>query len=385
MAGAIRLRGNLTLSLEIAWDGSSYVEESTRLKRFSISRGYSEDQGSVQAGTCNLTMVETIGRYNPLNASSAIYPYISYPLRPMRLRVTYAAVTYYLFSGFTTRHESDPGKDEREARIDCVDAFVLLGGDGGNKPTIASSSTTTGAAIAAILAAAGFAGSTDLDTGDAITFSADGGSDGLSLIGGLLESERGFFFVSASGVATYLDRHWQNRSPYNASVGTIASTMRSIAPGADLALIRNRATVTRTGGTPQTASDATSIARYGNNPRDFQPITSPYLDTDAQAASLASYLVLNNKDSVPPVRSIEIGQHDAATFAQLLTRELGEFVTVSETIGGTSGSFHIRSINIEGNWSAGVLKGSWSLRQRSTLQGFLVGISTIGGPDVITY
>lgn len=381
--GPVKLKGNLVALLEIAWDGSTYVDETARLKRFSISRGYSEDQGSVQAGTCALTMVETVGRYNPLNASSAIYPYISYPLRPMRLRVTYAAVTYSLFSGFTARHESDPGKDEREARIDCVDAFVLLGGDGGVKPTIGGGSTTTGAAIAALLTAAGFAGATDLDSGDTITFAADGSADGLSLIGNLLETERGFFFMSASGVATYLDRYWTNRSPYNASAGTIASTMRSIAPGVDLALIRNRATVTATGGTAQTASDATSIARYKT--RDFSPITSPYLSGDAAAASLAAYLVLNAKDPVPPVRSIEIGQHDSATFTQLLTRELGDFVTVSETVGGTSGSFHIRRIEIEGNWSAGVLKGAWSLRQRSTTQGFLVGISTIGGPDLIGY
>lgn len=385
MSGTVRLKGNLTLSLEIAWDGTTYVEESTRLKRFSISRGYSEDQGSVQAGTCALTMKETVGRFNPANTASAIYPYISYPLRPMRLRVTYAAVTYYLFSGFTTRHVSDPGRDSREARIDCVDAFVLLGGDGGTKPTIASSSTTTGAAIAALLAAAGFAGATALDAGDAITFAADGSGDALSLIGALLTTERGFFFMAKDGTATYLDRSWTNRSPHNTSQGTIASTMRSIAPGVDLALIRNRATVTATGGTAQTASDATSIARYMT--RDFSPITSPYLASDAAAGFLASYLVMTAKDPLPPVRSIEIGQHDSATLTQLLARELGDFVTVSETVGGTSGQFHIRRIEISGDWGRGELKGSWALRQRNTaFQPFVIGQSNVGSTtDLITY
>lgn len=384
MAGAVRLKGNLTAQLEIRWDGTNWVDETANMRRFSIARGYSEDQGSVQAGTLNLTMKEIVGRYNPLNASSAIYPYISYPLREVRLRVTYAAVTYYLFSGFTTRHESDPGKDEREARIDCVDAFVLLGGDGGVKPTIASSVTTTGAAIAAILAETDFAGATDLDTGDTITFEADGSSDGLSLIGAMLNAERGFFFMAKDGTATYLDRAYTNKSPYNASQGTIASTMRSIAPGVDAALIRNRATVTATGGTPQTASDATSITRY-KGPRDFSPITSPYLSGDAAAASLASYLVLNAKDPLPPVRSIEIGQHDSATFTQLLTRELGDFVTISETVGGTSGSFHIRRVEIRGDWSKGVLQGSWSLRQRNTMQPFVIG-SLIGSTtELIMY
>lgn len=385
MSGTVRLKGNLTALLEIAWDGSTYVDETSRLKRFTISRGYSEDQGSVQAGTCALTLKETVGRFNPANTASAIYPYISYPLRPMRLRVTYASVTYYLFSGFTTRHESDPGRDSREARIDCVDAFVLLGGDGGVKPTIGSSSTTTGAAIAALLTAAGFAGATDLDTGDSITFGTTGGYPALQYIGRLLEAERGFFFMAKDGTATYLDRSWTNRPPYSTSQGTIASTMRSIAPGVDVALIRNRATVTATGGTAQTASDAASIALFKT--RDFSPIDNPYLSGDAAALSLASYLVRNAKDPLPPVRSIEIGQHDSATFTQLLTRELGDRVTVSETIGGTSGDFHIRRIDIEGNWSAGVLRGSWSLRQRNTTQPFIVGVSNVGAPgtDLITY
>lgn len=380
MAG-VKLRGNLTALLEIAWDGSTYVDETANLRRFSVARGYAEDQSQVQAGTLSLTMKETGGRFNPANTASAIYPYIGYPLRPVRLRVTYNSTTYYLFSGFTTKHESDPGKDSREARIDCLDAFVLLDGV---KPTIGSSSTTTGAAIAALLTAAGFAGAADLDAGDTITFSADGGSTGLALIAAMLQTERGFFFIGKDGTATYLDRGWTNKSPYNASAGTIASTMRSIAPGVDLALIKNRATVTATGGTAQTASDATSIARYMT--RDYGAITSPYLSGDAAAGFLARYLVNTNKDPLPPVRQIDIGQHDSATFTQLLSRELGDFVTPSEGVGGTSGSYHIRRITIDGDWGKGEIKGSWSLRQRNTaFQPFIVGQSSVGGTDYITY
>ena len=383
MAG-VRLKGNLTAQIEIAWNGSSYVDETARCKRFTISRGYTEDQSSIQGGMCSLVFADTVGRYNPTNTGSAIYPEISYPRRPVRVRVTYASTTYYLFAGYTTRHESDPARDAREARIDCMDAFVLLGGDGGIKPTIASSTTTTGAAISAILTAAGFAGSTSLDTGDTITFSADGSATGLDLIAGMLETERGFFFMAKDGTATYLDRAWPYTSPYNTSQGTIASTMKAVLPVADLALIRNRATVTRTGGTAQTASDSTSISRYGT--RDFQPITSSYLNTDAEASSLAGYLVTTAKAPLPPVRAIEFGQHDTTVFTQMLTRELGDHVTVTESLGGTSGSYHIRSIAIEGDWSKGLLSCRWGLRQRNTaFAPFIVGISNVGGTDLITY
>lgn len=383
---SVKLRGNLTALLEIAWDGTTYVDETARLKRFSIARGYNEDQSTVEAGTCALTLKETVGRFNPANTTSAIYPYISYPLRPLRLKVTYASVTYTLFTGYTTRHVSDPGRQEREARIDCLDAFVLLGGDGGIRPVISSVATTTGGAIGLLLDAAGFPGgaSRDLDTGDVITFAADGSATALSIIADLLTPERGFFFISAGGVATYLDRHWQNRSPYTSSQATIASTMRAIAPGVDVALIRNRATVTAGAGTAQTATDATSIGRYKT--RDFPAIASDYLASDAAAASLASYLVLNNKDPLPPVRSLDLGQHDAATFTQLLTRECGDRVTVTESLGNTSGDFHIRRIAIDGDWSKGTLVGGWALRQRNAIQPFLIGVSNIGSTtDLITY
>lgn len=383
MSGTVRLKGNVTLICWIAWDGTTYVDETANVKRFSVARGHSEDQSSVQAGTCSLTLRDTTGRFNPTNTASVISPWIARPLRPMLLSVVYNAVTYRLFTGYTTRHASDPGRDAREARIDCVDAFVLLDAA---KPVIGGASTTTGGAINFLLDAVGFpgGGARDIDNGDTIVWDgADGNATALGRVAALLETERGFFFITAGGVATYLDRGWPNRSPYNASVGTIASTMRAITPGVDLALIRNRATVTKTGGAAQTASDATSIARYGV--RDFSPITSPYLASDAAAGFLASYLVQLANAPLPPVSAIEIGQHDSATLTQLLTRELGDFVTVSEPLGGTSGSFTIRRIEIEGNWSAGVLKGSWGLRQRDSVQSFVVGVSSVGGTDLIRY
>lgn len=379
MAG-VRLKGNTSYQLEIKWDGTNWTDETARLKSFAIRRGYGDDQTEVQAGELNLVMADINGRYSPINTSSALYPNIGYPLREVRLRETYASNTYYLFSGYTVRHASNPARDEREARIDCLDGMVLLEGV---RPTIASSETTTGAAIGAILTAAGFTGATDLDTGDAITFEADGTDDALSIIGDLLQTERGFLFFSASGTATYLDRSWTNRSPYNTSQATIASTMQDINPAVDLRYVRNRATATATGGTAQTASDATSIARYKT--RDYPPITSSYLASDAAAASLAAYLVSQYKDPLPPVKSVELGQHDSATYTQLLTRELGDHVTITESLGGTSGSWHIRTIQHAGDWSAGEHTATWALVRRSSLQPFLIEISLIGGTDYITY
>lgn len=260
---AVRLKGNVTYLLEIKWDGVSWTDETSRMEEFAIERGTDEFGAGVRAGTLNLTMKDTTGRFNPANASSPLQPYITYPLREVRLRVTYSAVTYYLFSGYTRRHEADPGRDARQAHIDAVDAFLLLD----NSSPLTATGATTGAAIASILTEVGFAGSTDLDTGDTITYAADGSETALAAIASLLLTERGYFFMAANGTATYLDRYAANRSPYTSSQGTIASSMRAIAPGIDLDNMYNRATVTAEGGTAQTHSDTSgalgSLLRVG--------------------------------------------------------------------------------------------------------------------------
>lgn len=375
----VGLRGNVTYQLEIKWDGVSWTDETSRMKEFSVERGMDELSAGVRAGVCFLVMKETTGRFNPANASSPLQPYITYPLRQVRLRVTYNAVTYYLFSGYTRRHESDPGRDAREARIDCTDAFLLLD----NIRPLTATGATTGAAIAAILAEAGFAGSTDLDTGDVITYAADGSQTALAAIADLLTTERGFFFIEADGTATYLDRYAANRSPYTSSQGTIASTMRAIAPGIDFDTMYNRATATATGGSAQTHTDTTGA--LGTLIRDYPAITSPYLASDAAALSLASYLVAKGKNPLPPVRFLDLNNGQTTAFVQLLTRELGDRVTVTEALGGTSGDYHIRRITHEANWGQGIHRGSWSLQQRDTVQPFLIDISLIGGTDVISY
>ena len=118
---------------------------------------------------------------------------------------------------------------------------------------------------------------------------------------------------------------------------------------------------------------------------DYPAITSDYLTTDATALSLAKYLVLKGKNPVPPVRFLDLNNGQTTAFVQLLARELGDRVTVTESLGGTSGDYHIRRITHEANWGQGIHRGSWSLQQRDPLQPFLIGISTIGGTDVITY
>ncbi len=371
--------------IEVKWDGASWTDETSRCRHVSIVRGRDTELDAVQAGICTLTMKDTTGRFNPLNAASPLYGQ-SNQVRLVRVTVTYSATPYVLFYGFTRRVVADPARDARRATIECVDLFRWLDR---NKPTIGSLSTTTGVAIATLLNlvyadnARFDTGTETLDTGDNITFSADGGTSALALIGDLLTTERGFFYIKGDGTPTYEDRYAVNSSPRTSVQSTIASTMWAIAPGWDVEQVRNRATVTKTGGTAQTASDATSIAAYGTS--DYDAIDSPYLASDAAAASLAAWLVVKRKDGIPPVRQVGLNNGNATAYAALLARDLNDRVSVTESLGGTSVDGHIQRITHEIDASARTHFGTWAIQRRDTLQPFLIGISTIGGTDVITY
>jgi len=367
------------VKVEIKWDNASWTDETARVKHISIRRGRDSELDAVMAGACTLTLVDTDGRYNPLNSASALYGYTN-KVRPVRITELYNAVTYNLYYGYTRRVVSNQARNVQQATIQCLDFFAQLDKI---KPTIASSSTTTGAAIAAILTAAGYSGTTDLDTGDSITFSSDGTVTALQLIANLLTTERGMFYIAGNGYPTYEDRYALNRSPRTSVQSTITGTMRGIAPGWDVESVRNRVTVTRTGGTAQTASDSTSITDYGT--RDYDAISSGYLSTDNVAASLASYLVKRRKDGIAPIRTLELTNKADAPYTALLARDLLDRVSVTETLGGTSFDGHIQSISREIDAPSATHFGRWGILQRDTKQPFLIGSSGIGGPDVITY
>lgn len=367
--------------LRIKWDDANWTDETSNLKRVAFSRGRDSQLGNAQAGECTLWLKDLTGRFNPANAASPLYGDLL-PLREVSLQLTYNAVNYDLFTGFVRSIEANPDRLAQEATVECVDLFLRLGRI---RPVIGSQATTTGGAIQLIIDALArpVSPAPDLDDGDTITFSADGTKTGLQLIGELLTAERGFFFVAGDGAATFRERHYQYAPPYSTSQSTVADTMSALLSVVDLETIKNRATVTKTGGVEQTYTDATSAGDFDY--ADYSPITTPYLADDNAALSLATYLVLQAKDGTPPLRNLKLNSGRAATYVALLARELGDHITVSDTLGGTSGAYHLMRMAHEFDASARVHRCAWGLVQREGAQFFIIGTSTIGGTDIFTY
>ncbi|WWT39960.1 hypothetical protein [Microcystis phage Mae-JY09] len=353
------------------------------VKSVRIRRGREDQLARMSMGECTIVVHDPDGLYNPRNESSPLYGQLL-PMRQVRVRADNGPGPVHLFRGFIRSIEHDPRRDARETVINAVDLFVVLSRVSPALDVVGQ--TTTGECIGRILDEVGW---TDpdlrsLDEGDTFEdFSADGSATALSLIEGLLEAERGQFFIDAAGIATYEERHTRPTRPV---ADTVADTMMAMRPGVDLDQVRNRARVTRqigeVSGEPQFVADGASVAAYG--PADFGDITTPYLESDAQAAQLAGYLAGLLAQPRSPVWGLEQINRDATTLTRIIDRELGDRVSVTDSLGSTSGDYLVEGITHDITDGGKYHRCSWTLSERGA-QVFIVGQSVIAGPDRISY
>src|SRR3990167_7817348 len=353
-----------------------------------ISRGRNSSLGAMQQGTCRLRLVDEDGTYNPENPSSPLVNRLV-PMRPVHVGVyaegaefgvdsfgeTYfGAGDFDLFHGYIKRIEHDPWCSVQETIIEAGDLFEWLGTI---KPVIASTGTTNvGTVIGLILDAAEFTETPmrDLDTGMSIPdFSADGSQDALALIEALLTVDLGTLFLNGNGVATYRDRaaRFGRTAVQYAMTGSHLAALR---PATDAQGLVNRQSVTRTGGVAQEYTDETSRRQYGY--RDGSAIDSAYLKKDAEALSLATFLVLLQKDPRVPTRQATLENISDIVQAAQLAAELGTRVSVAETDHGTSVDGTLEGLSHTIAEAGTIFQTQWAVSRRR-LDAFTIGSSQI--------
>jgi hypothetical protein len=206
----------------------------------------------------------------------------------------------------------------------------------------------------------------DLDTGDAIPdFFADGSKSGLDLIQGLLEAERGVFFVAGTGKATYRSRLARLTKT---SSHTFTDTFANAAPGVDWDQAYDRVTVQRVDATGTVlytaiAFDSSVVAKVGYN--DLATIQTTYLSSNGQADAFAAWILSQNTSPKPPMRDFTIDNRNDDLLTQILARELVDRITVTAGRGNTSGDFHIDSISQTLDGKTGRHTANWQLSKAS--------------------
>ena len=278
------------------------VDVSDVINSITTQRGRNALADQFQPGTMTLRIVDQNGDFNPQNTSSPYYTYLT-PMKKVQITATYSGVTYPIFAGFITSYVTTYPKEGDQiayTTIQAVDAFQLANNAQISTVTGATAGDLSGTRINQILDQISWpATMRDVDAG-LTTMQADPGTFRTSLAGmqTVTDSEYGAFYVNASGSFVF-----QDRSVTAGSIGGTPTTFADNGTGIIYAeaswilndvLIYNKATITRTGGSPQVASNQASIDKYF--------LQSYYLDgllmqTDAVALDYAQAYVASRAET----------------------------------------------------------------------------------------
>jgi len=287
----------------------------------------------------------------------------------VRIRATYNAVTYDLFGGFIERWPPTwPGGLLSETTIQCVDGFKIL--------AQARSNYTWGVEdshwrIIGVLAAAGWPAtdeivftSLDVRAGKSTIPAVNlANTPPLSHILDVALAEDGQFFMNGQGYAVFQGRHqrigysrsttvqqtygdelntttgWVLGNATNSVIG-VTTIPRSAAwvsgtaselpfinvqPSYDDQFIVNAAAFIRPSGVEQTASDATSQARYSVRSQ----VQTLQLTTDTAVLDRATWAVAKGKE--PDIRFISLtlsGHHRDTLWPAILSAEISDRIAV---------------------------------------------------------
>ena len=278
------------------------VDVSDVINSITTQRGRNALADQFQPGTMTLRIVDQNGDFNPQNTSSPYYTYLT-PMKKVQITATYSGVTYPIFAGFITSYVTTYPKEGDQiayTTITAVDAFQLANNAQISTVTGATAGDLSGTRINQILDQISWpATMRDVDAG-LTTMQADPGTfrTSLAAMQTVTDSEYGAFYVNGSGSFVF-----QDRSVTAGSIGGTPTTFADNGTGIIYAeaswilndvLIYNKATITRTGGTAQVASNQASIDKYF--------LQSYYLDgllmqTDAVALDYAQAYVASRAET----------------------------------------------------------------------------------------
>lgn len=287
------------------------VDVSDQIDKIETGRGRNAQADQFQTGTMSLRIVDQNGDFNPQNPSSPYYELLD-PMRKVFISATYNGVDYPIFSGFITSYTTTTPKNALDVvytTITAVDAFRLAQNAQVSTVTGAAAGNLSGTRINQILDQIGWPASLrDIDPG-LTTLQADPGTARTSLqaMQTVETSEYGALYVSPSGAFVF-----QDRSVTTASIAGTPTVFNDDGTNIsynnavwrlDDTLVYNQATVTRSGGSPQVATDAASIAKYFVHSYNQQDLL---MQTDAVALDYAQAYVASRAQTSIRCDAIEL-------------------------------------------------------------------------------
>jgi hypothetical protein len=384
------------LGTNILADAASViVDVSDVVDSIQTKRGRNPQADQFQTGTLTMRIVDQNGDFNPQNPSSPYYNLLT-PMRKVQITATYGATTYPIFAGFITSYTTSTPKNALDVvytTITAVDAFRLA--QNAQISTVAGTSAgqLSGTRINALLDAIDWPASMrDVDAG-LTTMQADPGTARTSLAAmqTVETSEYGALYVDAAGSFVF-----QDRSVTAGSTGATPTVFND--NGTDISyfdavwrlddtLVYNSASITRTGGTAQVATNAASIDKYFIHSYNQQNLL---MQTDAVALDYAQAYVASRAETSIRCDAIQLDLYtDNYNLGIIAALDLDYFDPVTITTNQPGGSTLTKTLQVFGV-AQSISPNSWKTTLTTLepiIDGFILDSSIYGLLDsgVLSY
>jgi hypothetical protein len=379
----------------LADSASVIVDVSNQVDSIQTIRGRNAQADQFQTGTLTMRIVDQNGDFNPQNTSGPYYNLLT-PMRKVQITATYGAVTYPIFSGFITTYQTTTPKNATDVvytTIQAIDAFRLA--QNAQISTVAGTPAgqLSGARINALLDAIDWPVSMrDVDAG-LTTMQADPGTARTSLAAmqTVETSEYGALYVDAAGSFVF-----QDRAVTAGSTGATPTVFNDNGTGIgyfnavwrlDDTLVYNSASVTRTGGTAQTAINQASIDKYFVHSYNQQNLL---MQTDAVALDYAQAYVASRAETSIRCDAIQLDLYtNNYNLGIIAALSLDYFDPVTITTNQPGGSTLTKTLQVFGV-AQSITPNSWKTTLTTLepiIDGFILNSSLYGLLDsgVLSY
>jgi hypothetical protein len=320
------------------------VDVSNQVDSIRTNRGRTALSDVFQTGTMSLRIIDQNGDFNPMNPASPYYNLLT-PMRKVTITATYGTNTYPIFAGYITSYDTTTPKDVGEivyTTVQAVDGFRLFQNAQITSVATTPAGQTSGTRIGKLLDAVGWPTSMrDIDTGQT-TVQADPGTlrTSLAAMQTVTSTEYGSLYMDGFGNLVFQDRALTSSSVAGTAIdfndnGTGVSYNNALWK-LDDTLVFNKATITRTGGTPQVAFNQASIDKYFLHSYQEQNLL---METDTEALNNARAFVASRQETSIRCDAVTLDlytdNYDAGILAAL-DLDFFDPVTITTTQPGSS-------------------------------------------------
>jgi hypothetical protein len=398
--GQAMIIGSGVLGVNILADSVTVTADvSDTVQAVNINRGRNALSDVFQTGTCSVVIADQDGAFNPNNTASPYYGLIQ-PLRKITITATdpSTGLVWAMFAGYTTGFNYQQSRD-----VGIVSTTTITAVDGFRLANLATLTTVAGSAagdlastrVSQILDAISWPASMrDIDTA-ATTVQANPTTSATALakLQQATDSEYGAIYIDASGNMVF-----QNRAFTSSSIGGTPTVFADNGTGIPYSqvkfifnddLVYNSGSVTRIGGTAQTAENADSIALYFKHSYNR---TDLIMQTDAVALDYVRAYIASRQATGVRTDMLSLNLNTTSTAGVTAALQLDYFdpITVKSTQPAASGTSTLdKTLQIFGV-SHAVTPNTW-VTTFTTLEpiidAFIIGSSQYGilGTSVLSY